>query len=539
MHIPLSALALFFAQPNLQTRLMTGLFDDTFSGIYRLSPFDWALLIPYFGTLFILSIYGVHRYETIRRYRKYRKNLVTESSQKYRNLPAVTVQLPLFNERFVVERLLQETAKLDYPRDLLQIQVLDDSTDETRVFTERLCNEYRAAGLNIEYRHRTNRHGFKAGALQEGLETATGELIAIFDADFLPPADFLTRTVHFFTDPGVGVVQTRWSYINKEFNILTQVEAMLLDGHFVLEHGARCGAGLFFNFNGTAGILRRTMIDDAGGWQHETLTEDSDLSYRAQLNGWRFVYIPGLDCPSELPVETYGFQVQQARWAKGLTQVAIKLLPRILKADLPLRVKIEAVMHLTPNISYPLMIVVSALMLPVMIVRFYMGWFQMLVLDFPLIVASFWSLSAFYVIAQRELHPKTWKRSIFLLPMLMATGVGLTLINTRAVLEALFGVKSGFVRTPKYAIEGTRAKRMMVKKYKRRSGWLPYFELACGTYFLYMCWFAITTFNYPTLPFLMLFVGGYYWAGFGTLWQEYQDRLRYNRQHRLEFETAR
>src|SRR5579863_5392589 len=457
MHIPLSALALFFAQPNLQTRLMTGLFDDTFSGIYRLSPFDWALLIPYFGTLFILSIYGVHRYETIRRYRKYRKNLVTESSQKYRNLPAVTVQLPLFNERFVVERLLQETAKLDYPRDLLQIQVLDDSTDETRVFTERLCNEYRAAGLNIEYRHRTNRHGFKAGALQEGLETATGELIAIFDADFLPPADFLTRTVHFFTDPKVGVVQTRWSYLNKEYSILTQVEAMLLDGHFVLEHGARCGSGLFFNFNGTAGVLRRTMIDDAGGWQHETLTEDSDLSYRAQLNGWRFVYIPSVDCPSELPVETYGFQVQQSRWAKGLTQVAIKLLPRIFKSKLPWRQKWEAFMHLTPNISYPLMIVVSALMLPVMIVRFYMGWFQMVLIDLPLIVASFWSLTAFYLYAQRVLYPKGWWKSIFFMPMLMAAGVALTVSNSKGVIEALLGVQTSFARTAKYAVGKQKA----------------------------------------------------------------------------------
>jgi hypothetical protein len=280
------------------------------------------------------------------------------------------------------------------------------------------------------------------------------------------------------------------------------------------------------------------MIDDAGGWQHDTLTEDSDLSYRAQLKGWKFVYLPDLDCPSELPVEIHGFQVQQFRWAKGLTQCAKKLLPGIVRAKIPFRVKAEAFMHLTPNLSYPLMIIISALMLPVMIVRFYMGVWQMMLLDFPLIVASFWSISAFYVIAQRELHPKSWTRTFYLLPLLMAVGVGLTLINTRAVLEALFGVKSGFVRTPKYAIEGTRQKRM-VRKYKSRSGWLPYFELAVGTYFLYMVWFAIETNNYLTLPFLTLFVGGYYWAGFGTLYQEYQDRLRHQRQHKLAFETSR
>src|SRR5438477_10181093 len=225
------------------------------------------------------------------------------------------------------------------------------------------------------------------------------------------------------------------------------------------------------------------MIDEGGGWQHDTLTEDSDLSYRAQLKGWRFVYLPGLDCPSELPVEMHGFQVQQSRWAKGLTQCAKKLLPAILKADIPRRVKAEAFLHLTPNISYPLMIVVSALMLPVMIVRFYMGWFQMVFLDLPLIAASFWSISLFYVVAQRELYPKHWKRSIFKLPMLMAVGVGLTIINTGAVLEALFGVETAFARTPKYAI-GDRPMNLEVKKYRRRSGMLPYVELAFGTYFL-------------------------------------------------------
>src|SRR4029079_17082281 len=406
----------------------------------------------------------------------YRKNVVHHSPTRFEQLPPVTIQLPVFNERYVVERLIDEVTKIEYPKELLQIQVLDDSTDDTHPFAEALVARYSALGYPIEYHHRMNRHGFKAGALQAGLETATGELVAIFDADFIPPPDFLTRTVHFFTDPKVGLVQTRWSYLNRDYNFLTEVEAMLLDGHFILEHGARSRAGHFFNFNGTAGILRRKAIEDAGGCQHDTLTEDSDLSYRAQLAGWRFVYLPGLDCPSELPVEMHGFQIQQSRWAKGLTQVAKKLLPRILKADLPKRVKFEAIMHLTPNISYPLMIVLSALMLPVMIVRFYMGMFQMLFLDMPLIVASFWSISAFYLVAQRELYPKNWKRSIFLLPMLMGVGVGLTIINTRAVLEALFGVETAFARTAKYAI-GDRPVNLEVKKYRPRSGWLPYFEI--------------------------------------------------------------
>jgi len=525
-------LAFLFAQPTLGTRVVNGLFDDTFSGIYHLSPFDWALLIPYFGILVILSVYGLHRYETMRRYIKYRKNLLEHAPRKFEHLPKVTIQLPLYNERFVVERLLEEIAKIDYPRELLQIQVLDDSTDETHPYTERLCNEYRAAGFPIEYLHRTNRHGYKAGALQEGLKSATGELIAIFDADFLPPPDFLTRTIHFFADPEVGVVQTRWTYLNKEFNILTQVEAMLLDGHFVLEHGARCGSGLFFNFNGTAGVLRRKTIDDAGGWQHETLTEDSDLSYRAQLKGWRFVYVPALECPSELPVETYGFQVQQARWAKGLTQVAKKLLPRILKADLPLRVKVEAFMHLTPNISYPLMIIISMLLLPVMIVRFYMGVFQMAIIDFPLIVASFWSISAFYLYAQKELYPKTWWKSIAFLPMLMAAGVALTVSNSKGVIEALLGIQSSFARTAKYAI-GTQKTMVQQVAYRRRSGWLPYVELAIGGYFVFMVEFAIDTRNFLAIPFLLLFVCGYFWAAFTTLHEEYRGKLQWQRARKV------
>jgi cellulose synthase/poly-beta-1,6-N-acetylglucosamine synthase-like glycosyltransferase len=521
----------WLAAPSATQRLVNGLFDETFAGIHQLSWFDWSLLVPYFSILAVLSLYGLHRYETIRTYFKHRRKTSHEPPRRFEQLPPVTIQLPLYNERYVVERLIDEVTRIEYPRHLLQIQVLDDSTDETHPYAEALVERYRALGHPIEYHHRPDRQGFKAGALQAGMQTATGELIAIFDADFVPPPDFLLRTVHYFADPQVGVVQTRWSYLNREYNFLTEVEAILLDGHFILEHGARSGAGFFFNFNGTAGVLRKAMIADAGGWQHDTLTEDSDLSYRAQLRGWRFVYVPGLDCPSELPVEMHGFQVQQSRWAKGLTQCAKKLLPSILKARLPWRLKIEAFMHLTPNISYPLMIVVMALMLPVMIVRFYMGVYQMIFLDLPLILCSFCSITAFYAIAQRELYPKHWKRSLLLMPMLMAVGVGLTLINTRAVLEALFGVESGFVRTPKYAI-GEKMVRLEEKKYRRRSGWLPYCELAFGTYFLGMIVFAIGTYNLFSIPFLALFMGGYYYAGLSTLYQEHQGRLRFVREQR-------
>jgi cellulose synthase/poly-beta-1,6-N-acetylglucosamine synthase-like glycosyltransferase len=530
----------FFASNGLATaasQLADAMFDDTFKGLHHLVFFDWAMMVPYFAVLSVLSVYGLHRYAMIRGYMKHRKQfLAEEPKERFAQLPRVTIQLPIYNEQYVVERLLEETSKIDYPLELLQIQVLDDSTDETHPFTARLVEDYREAGLPIEYIHRDNRHGYKAGALENGLKTATGEIVAIFDADFIPPRDFLQRTVHYFTDSKVGMVQTRWGYLNRHQNILTEVQAMLLDGHFVLEHIARAGGGLFFNFNGTAGILRKSMIQDAGGWQHDTLTEDSDLSYRAQLNGWKFVYVPTIECASELPVETYGFQVQQSRWAKGLTQVALKLLPRILRSDLPLRVKAEAFFHLTPNISYPLMIVVSAMMLPVMIVRFYMGWFEMLLIDFPLIVASFWSISAFYIIAHRALFPKTWKRAFLFLPALMAAGVALTIINSRSVFEALIGYQTAFARTPKY---GSRpSERTLNAGYRRRSGWLPYAELAVGTCFLGIVIFAINSMNYLAVPFLLLFVGGYYWAGFTTLWQEYQGKLAFERQRELAAERA-
>ncbi len=534
MVLAIAPLALLLATSTTD-QLMRSLFDDTFNGVHHLELFDWSLLIPYFAILVILSFYGCHRFEMIRKYWKHRRDLAPEPPERFAHLPRVTIQLPIYNERYVVERLLEEVSKIEYPRELLQIQVLDDSTDDTHPFTEGLVREYQAAGVPMEYLHRNNRSGYKAGALQEGMQTATGEFIAIFDADFLPPRDFLERTIHYFTDAAVGVVQTRWSYLNRHFNLLTEVEAMLLDGHFVIEHGARFGGGLFFNFNGTAGVLRSRMIQSAGGWQHDTLTEDSDLSYRAQLAGWRFVYVPTVDCPSELPVDTYGFQVQQSRWAKGLTQVAIKLLPRILRSNEPWRVKLEAFCHLTPNISYPLMLIVSALMLPVMIVRFYMGWFQMLTIDLPLIIAAFWSISAFYLMAQRELYPGNWKRAVILMPALMAAGIALTLINTKAVIEALLGIKSGFARTPKYAL-GDRKEKIQNTTYRWRSGWMPYAELAVGGYFAYMTAYAIETWNYPAVPFLVLFVVGYWWAAITTLYQEFQGKQQFDRKRALELE---
>lgn len=518
-------LAFWVAHPGLLQYIRHEWFDTTFtvgpSGgpLYQANAFDLALLIPYFTVLIVLAFYGFHRYALVFLYYKNRRRRATEPTERFDALPLVTVQLPLYNEQYVVERLIEAVCRLDYPRDRLEIQVLDDSTDETVAVARGVVERYAALGHPITFRHRTNRHGFKAGALQAGMAEARGEFIAIFDADFVPSPDFLRRTIDFFTDRRLAMVQTRWGYINRDYSWLTKIESILLDGHFVMEHGARYRTGLFFNFNGTAGVWRRTAIEDAGGWQHDTLTEDTDLSYRAQLKGWHFLYLPEVECPSELPVEMNAFKVQQARWAKGLIQTSRKILPRLLRRrDLSLHHKIEAWCHLTANISYPLMIVLCALLLPAMIVRFYQGWFQMLYIDLPLFIAASFSISSFYLASQRELFPRSWPKTLVYMPMVMAVGIGLTVTNSRAVIEALLGIKSSFKRTPKFRIE-SRQDRAASSKYRRKTGWAPLLELVLGAVFAWVAWYAWESQNYITIPFILLFVVGFWTTGLASIFQ--------------------
>jgi cellulose synthase/poly-beta-1,6-N-acetylglucosamine synthase-like glycosyltransferase len=493
--------------------------DTTFRGLYKANAFDWALLIPYFIVLILLAFYGIHRYQLVYLYYRHRKNKVTEPEGHFAELPRVTIQLPIFNEQYVIDRLVECVCKIEYPREKLQIQVLDDSTDETVEVASAVVERYAALGHDIGYHHRTNREGFKAGALDAGLKGSTGEFVAIFDADFTPPADWLMKVIHHFTNPEIGMVQTRWAHLNRSYSFLTEVEAILLDGHFVLEHGGRSRAGVFFNFNGTAGMWRRQAIDDAGGWEHDTLTEDTDLSYRSQLAGWKFRYLQDVECPAELPIEMTAFKTQQARWAKGLIQCAKKDLPKVLRAKVSTREKIEAWYHLTANISYRLMIVLSTLLMPAMVVRFYQGWFQMLYIDVPLFLASTFSISSFYLVSQKELFPKSWFRTFLFLPALMGLGIGLTLTNTRAVLEALAGKQTAFARTPKYRVIDKKDKAIAAKKYRKRLGWVPYLELLVGTYFAVTVWYAISIENFFTVPFLLLFVFGYWYTGLMSLLQ--------------------
>ena len=499
--------------------------DKTFKGLYHWNSFDAALLLPYFAVMIVLAIYGVHRYTLVYLYFKYRKNYIAEPPLHFDELPRVTVQLPIYNEQFVIDRLLEAICALDYPREKLEIQVLDDSTDETQEVAADLVHRYAALGHPIVYLHRTNRHGYKAGALDEGLKVARGEYVAIFDADFVPAPDWLMKVIHHFAEAEIGMVQTRWTHLNRDFSLLTQIEAILLDGHFVLEHGARVRSGDFFNFNGTAGMWRIKAIADGGGWQHDTLTEDTDLSYRSQLAGWKFKYLPDVECPAELPIEMTAFKTQQARWAKGLIQTSIKVLPMMFKSKMPRRIKIEAVYHLTANLSYPLMIVMSALLIPAMVCRFYQGWFQMLLIDFPLFAASSFSIAVFYVVSQRELFPRSWIKTFLFLPLLMALGIGLTVTNTKAVMEALLGIKSPFARTPKYRV-AKKGEKSQAAVYRKRLLLAPWIELLLGCYFLLAILYTFSNHNYFTAPFLILFVIGYWYTGLMSLLQGRFERWR-------------
>ena len=472
--------------------------------------------ICYLSVLLGLSAYGVHRYFIIYLFLKHRKRAPVPAAT-FDELPMVTMQLPIYNEMYVVERLLKSVSELDYPRDRLQIQVLDDSTDDTRELTISCVKQLQARGLDVELIQRTNRAGFKAGALETGLETAKGDYVCILDADFVPQPDLLQKTIHFFTDPKIGMIQTRWGHLNRSYSLLTRVQAMFLDGHLLLEQTARSRSGRFFNFNGTAGLWRKSCIAEAGGWQHDTLTEDLDLSYRAQLAGWKFIFLSGVITPAELPVDMNGFKSQQHRWTKGSIQTCKKLLPTIWRSKLPFPIKLEATAHLTSNFAYLLLACLCILLHP-SVGGPQSSWMRMLLVDVPIFLTASCSVAVFYICAQRELHPKTWMKEILLLPAMLALGVGLSLSNARAVLEAVFNHKSDFARTPKYGIE-RKKQPWRHAKYMPLKSMLPLVELAFGLYFTYFVWFSIQHQQWLSVPFLAMFQIGFLYVAISSLSQ--------------------
>ena len=486
----------------------------------------YLFLAVYFFILVTVFIYASHRYYMVYLYYKHQKDKPVLKS-RFKELPRVTVQLPIYNELYVARRLITASCDIDYPRELLDIQVLDDSTDETISVARECVNELREKGFDIHYIHRLNRKGFKGGALANGLETAKGDFIAVFDADFVPQKDILQNTIHFFADKSIGMVQTRWSYLNRKYSFLTKIQAIMLDGHFVIEHTARNWSGRFFNFNGTGGVWRKEAIETAGGWQNDTLTEDLDLSYRSQLKGWKFIFLKDNLSPSEIPVEINGFKSQQHRWAKGSIQTAKKLLPQILKSKLPLKVKVEAFFHLTNNFSYLLMLMLSVLIYPSMVARINIGWFQMIITDVPFLLVATIGISFFYLCSQKEAY-KDWKSRLFYMPMLMSLGIGLSVSNSKAVLEAVFNKDTEFNRTPKYNIE-KKKDRWLGKKYKVEMNSLVIVELLLGIYFTFNIYFAFVNRIYVSIPFLMIFQMGYFYVAFLSLYQVVLGRLASSR----------
>lgn len=466
---------------------------------------DDIVLIGYFLALFILFVFGLHGFIMIFYYNKYRDNKPVPTDKIKE--PLVTIQLPLFNEMYVVERLINSVCEIDYPKNKLEIQVLDDSTDETVKITARAVEQKKNEGFDIIHVRRTNREGFKAGALKEGLKTAKGEYIAIFDADFIPDKNFLRKTLSFFTDENIGLVQTRWEHLNGDFSLLTKAQALALDGHFVIEQSVRNKAGFFINFNGTGGVWRKECIEDAGNWHADTLTEDLDLSYRAQLNGWRFVYLKDFTSPAELPSEINALKSQQFRWTKGAIETAKKILPLVWKSDVPMRVKLQSTFHLTNNIVFPFILLAAILNVPLIFIK-NSGSHELYFAVMSLFVLAFISSFLFYLYSQKDVRAD-WRKKIVLFPLFMAGSMGFAVNNSRAVMEGLLSRKSEFVRTPKFKLENEKDSWVGKRYTNRKIGLSVYVELIMAIYCLVGIGSSIYFAEIAALPFQILFFLGF------------------------------
>jgi cellulose synthase/poly-beta-1,6-N-acetylglucosamine synthase-like glycosyltransferase len=414
-------------------------------------PMMWIVVSLYIAALLFLFLFSLGQLQLTLQYVKARK-ADDAPPPKLTKLPVVTVQLPIFNEKYVVERLLDAVAQFNYPSDKLEIQILDDSTDETTEIIEKKIEQLRPLRLNIKLIHRQVREGFKAGALQNGFASAQGEYIAIFDADFVPPPDFLQRTLPYFADASVGVVQTRWAHLNEDYSLLTQLQAFGLNAHFSIEQNGRSAAGSFINFNGTCGVWRKATIADAGGWSPDTLTEDLDLSYRAQLRGWNFRYLEGLGTPGELPVIMPAVKSQQYRWNKGAAETARKLLGRVLASQASFRTKVHATLHLLNSAVFVGLLVAAALSVPMLYVKYRQPGLAWLFYAGNVFLVGFFSITIFYWVATTRFYEKPGRTFWRLYPRFLIVSMGLSLHNGLAVLEGWFGRKTPFIRTPKFSV---------------------------------------------------------------------------------------
>ena len=464
----------------------------------------------YIFILIALCTLGLNRYYLFYIQNKY-KNKKNKPLNKFSKLPKVTIQLPIYNEMYVAKRLIESVCQLEYPPDLLEIQVLDDSTDNTCLIAIKSVNSQKSKGINIEYFHRDNRDGFKAGALENGLKYSNGELVAIFDADFIPPKDFLKKTVDYFTDEKVGIVQTRWGHINRDYSSLTKAQSILLDGHFVVEQFARFSGGYFLNFNGTAGILRKKCIENSGGWQHDTLTEDLDLSYRAQMLGWKAVYLNDVVVDAELPVDINSFKSQQHRWAKGGIQTAMKLLPSLLSnKKIDKKIKIQCLFHLLGNVSYPLLLLLILLMIPLAYLWSTIGWENVILFNLIAITAGTLSVFNFYLTAVKNVFGDRWITYAKYIPLSIALGSGLAISNTKAVIEALFKKDTDFNRTPKFAVT-KKSDSSFKENYKTTRDFTSLIELFFGIILMIKTIYAVKIGFYGWIPFLLIIQFGFFY----------------------------
>ncbi len=475
---------------------------------------DEIVLIAYFISLSVLFIFGCHGFVMLYYHRKYGKaNPVGRTEVKGDAL--VTIQLPLYNELYVVERLINSVCEIDYPKDKLEIQVLDDSTDETSKIVSDAVEKKKKLGFDIQHIRRNSREGFKAGALKEGLKIAKGEYIAIFDADFTPHKDFLKKTLSFFDD-NVGMVQTRWEHMNSDYSILTKAQALALDGHFVIEQTVRNKAGFFINFNGTGGVWKKSCIEDAGNWHADTLTEDLDLSYRAQLNGWKFVFLKDFTSPAELPSEISALKSQQFRWTKGAIETAKKILPLVWKSSVPMRVKLQSTFHLTNNLVFPFILLAAILNVPLIFIK-NSGPHEAYFAVMSLFVLAFVSSFLFYLYSQKDIRTD-WRKKIVLFPLFMAGSMGFAVNNSRAVFEGLMNRKSEFVRTPKFKV-GNNKTGLKENKYiaKKKIDLMVMVELIMAVYCLIGIVSSIYFLEIAALPFQILFFTGFAFVSYTSI----------------------
>lgn len=467
---------------------------------------DTIVLIGYFLSLSILFIFGLHGFIMIFYHKKYRSNNPVPRPETDKNA-VVTIQLPLYNEMYVAERLIKAVCEIDYPKDKLEIQVLDDSTDETTSIVAGTVEQKQKEGFDILHIRRGTREGFKAGALKEGLRIAKGEYVAIFDADFIPHKDFLNKTLAFFSDDKIGMVQTRWEHLNSDYSIITKAQALALDGHFVIEQSVRNKSGFFINFNGTGGIWRKNCIEDAGNWNADTLTEDLDLSYRAQLNGWKFIFLKDFTSPAELPSEINALKSQQFRWTKGAIETAKKILPLVWKSNIPLRVKLQSTFHLSNNIVFPFILLAAILNVPLIFVK-NSGSHGLYFAMMSIFVLAFISSFVFYLYSQKDVR-EDWRKKIVLFPLFMAGSMGLAVNNSRAVFEGLLNRKSEFVRTPKYKLETSKDSWIGKKYMEKKLGLSVYVEAILAVYCLIGILASLYFMEFAALPFQLLFFLGF------------------------------